>query len=78
MHGVDTGRPRSAAAHQRMLADRSLQFDFPALKTPEPPGWARWIGEVLEDPHRFVQMRTRFGGKRIVDWLSGDQLPRIC
>jgi hydrogenase expression/formation protein HypE len=39
---------------------------------------AALIGEVLEDPHRFVQMRTRFGGKRIVDWLSGDQLPRIC
>jgi hydrogenase expression/formation protein HypE len=36
------------------------------------------IGEVIDDPHRFVQMRTRFGGKRIVDWLSGDQLPRIC
>jgi hydrogenase expression/formation protein HypE len=36
------------------------------------------IGEVLEDPHHFVQMRTRFGGKRIVDWLTGDQLPRIC
>jgi len=25
-----------------------------------------------------VQMQTRFGGKRIVDWLAGDQLPRIC
>jgi hydrogenase expression/formation protein HypE len=36
------------------------------------------IGEVIEDPHHFVQMRTRFGGKRIVDWLTGDQLPRIC
>jgi hydrogenase expression/formation protein HypE len=36
------------------------------------------IGEVIEDPHCFVQMRTRFGGKRIVDWLTGDQLPRIC
>ena len=36
------------------------------------------IGEVQEDPHHFVQMRTRFGGKRIVDWLTGDQLPRIC
>lgn len=36
------------------------------------------IGEVTEDPHHFVQMRTRFGGKRIVDWLTGDQLPRIC
>jgi hydrogenase expression/formation protein HypE len=36
------------------------------------------IGEVIADAHHFVQMRTRFGGKRIVDWLTGDQLPRIC
>jgi hydrogenase expression/formation protein HypE len=36
------------------------------------------IGEVVADPHHFVQMRTRFGGKRNVDWLTGDQLPRIC
>ncbi len=36
------------------------------------------IGVVTEDPHHFVQMNTRFGGKRIVDWLSGEQLPRIC
>jgi hydrogenase expression/formation protein HypE len=39
---------------------------------------AALIGEVLADAHHFVQMRTRFGGKRIVDWLAGDQLPRIC
>ena len=36
------------------------------------------IGEVVADPHRFVQMRTRFGGRRMVDWLTGEQLPRIC
>ena len=36
------------------------------------------IGTVVEDAHHFVQMQTRFGGKRIVDWLAGDQLPRIC
>jgi hydrogenase expression/formation protein HypE len=36
------------------------------------------IGEVIADPHHFVQMRTRFGGRRMVDWLAGDQLPRIC
>ncbi|WP_428417666.1 hydrogenase expression/formation protein HypE [Methylibium sp.] len=36
------------------------------------------IGSVVEDPHRFVQMDTRFGGRRVVDWLSGEQLPRIC
>ncbi len=36
------------------------------------------IGQVTEDPHHFVQMRTRFGGRRVVDWLTGEQLPRIC
>jgi hydrogenase expression/formation protein HypE len=36
------------------------------------------IGEVVEDPHHFVQLETAFGGRRIVDWLSGEQLPRIC
>ena len=36
------------------------------------------IGRVHEDAHHFVQMTTGFGGKRIVDWLSGEQLPRIC
>ncbi len=36
------------------------------------------IGEVIEDEHGFVQMETRFGGSRIVDWLAGEQLPRIC
>lgn len=36
------------------------------------------IGEVIADDHHFVQMTTSFGGGRIVDWLSGEQLPRIC
>lgn len=36
------------------------------------------IGEVNEDAHHFVQMETRFGGRRNVDWLTGEQLPRIC
>lgn len=36
------------------------------------------IGEVVADDHHFVQMETSFGGRRIVDWLTGEQLPRIC
>ena len=36
------------------------------------------IGSVRDDPNRFVQMTTSFGGRRNVDWLSGEQLPRIC
>jgi len=36
------------------------------------------IGKVIEDEHNFIQMETSFGGSRIVDWLAGEQLPRIC
>ncbi len=36
------------------------------------------IGEVIEDAHGFVRMQTGFGGSRVVDWLTGEQLPRIC
>jgi hydrogenase expression/formation protein HypE len=36
------------------------------------------IGEVIADEYGFVQMTTAFGGRRIVDWPVGEQLPRIC
>ncbi|MCZ7591652.1 MAG: hydrogenase expression/formation protein HypE [Kiritimatiellae bacterium] len=36
------------------------------------------IGEVVTDHPRFVTMKTRVGGTRVVDMLSGEQLPRIC
>ncbi len=36
------------------------------------------IGEVTADAAHLVQMETAFGGTRIVDWLAGEQLPRIC
>jgi len=39
---------------------------------------AAMIGKVVEDANAFVQMKTQFGGRRMVDWLSGEQLPRIC
>jgi hydrogenase expression/formation protein HypE len=36
------------------------------------------IGDVIADPARFVRMASRIGGERIIDWLAGEQLPRIC
>ena len=36
------------------------------------------IGNVIEDDHSFVEMITQLGGRRLVDWITGDQLPRIC
>jgi hydrogenase expression/formation protein HypE len=39
---------------------------------------ARIIGDVQETPSGMVLLKTSIGGTRIVDMLSGDQLPRIC
>jgi hydrogenase expression/formation protein HypE len=36
------------------------------------------IGEVVEEKPGRVTMRSRIGGWRIVDMLTGEQLPRIC
>jgi hydrogenase expression/formation protein HypE len=36
------------------------------------------IGEVTDEHPGFVTMKTRVGGTRVVDMLSGEQLPRIC
>jgi hydrogenase expression/formation protein HypE len=36
------------------------------------------IGQVLEKPAGLVTMKSRMGTERILDMLSGEQLPRIC
>jgi len=36
------------------------------------------IGEVVADHPGTVVMKSRIGGTRVVDMLSGEQLPRIC
>jgi len=39
---------------------------------------ARIIGEVVDDIPGRVMMETVIGGTRVVDMLTGEQLPRIC
>jgi hydrogenase expression/formation protein HypE len=39
---------------------------------------ARVVGEIVQDDARLVVLRTTVGGRRIVDMLQGEQLPRIC
>jgi hypothetical protein len=43
------GRDALPDAHQRLLADRDLQFAMPTPRPPpKPPAWAAWIADVLE------------------------------
>ena len=41
-------------------------------------GEAAEIGEVKTDPAGLVLVETAFGGRRVMDMLVGDPLPRIC
>jgi hydrogenase expression/formation protein HypE len=36
------------------------------------------IGEVRAEPERMVLVQSAFGGRRVMDLLVGDPLPRIC
>jgi len=55
-------------------ADRALA----ALRAHPQGEQAAIIGQVTADPPGIVQLKTAFGGTRIVDLLVGDPLPRIC
>jgi len=46
-------------------------------KVPVSSGAVR-VGGVEEAPGRTVVLQSRIGGNRVVDMLSGEQLPRIC
>jgi hydrogenase expression/formation protein HypE len=61
-----------------ICAPESADAVLAAMQAHPLGGNAVRIGSVTEDPHHFVQMETSFGGRRVVDWLSGEQLPRIC
>jgi hydrogenase expression/formation protein HypE len=55
-------------------ADRALE-----LMRKHPLGaQAAKIGSVAEDPAGMVFLKSRIGATRIVDMLTGEQLPRIC
>ncbi|HEX3922015.1 MAG TPA: hydrogenase expression/formation protein HypE [Streptosporangiaceae bacterium] len=65
---------RLVAVTARESAGRALQ----ALRAHPLGGEAAIIGHVTADPPGIVQLKTAFGGTRIVDLLVGDPLPRIC
>jgi hydrogenase expression/formation protein HypE len=58
----------AAQAKDALQALRALQLGSSACM----------IGRVLEDESKLVTMISSIGSERIVDMLSGEQLPRIC
>jgi len=61
-----------------IVARESAEAVLAAMREHPLGGEAAMIGEVVEDHPGRVFMRSRIGGVRVVDVLSGEQLPRIC
>ena len=76
--GID---PMYVACEGRLVAvvdgDQADQA-VAALRVHQLGAQAAIIGHVTDGPPGVVQLRTGFGGTRIVDLLVGDPLPRIC
>ena len=61
-----------------IVAAQDVDLVLSAMKSHPLGQQAAVIGEVTSDHPGFVMMKTRIGGTRVVDMLSGEQLPRIC
>jgi hydrogenase expression/formation protein HypE len=60
------------------VAAEAAQRALAALRSVAGGEDAAEIGEVRTDPPGMVLVQTAFGGRRVMDQLVGDPLPRIC
>lgn len=61
------------------IADKDVaELLIEKMRTTKTGADAAIIGEVVESPGQTVLFKTSIGGSRIIDMLSGEQLPRIC
>jgi hydrogenase expression/formation protein HypE len=72
MYVANEGRLVAFVAPER--ADAALA----AMRAVEGCEEAAEIGEVRTEPPAMVLVETAFGGRRVMDQLVGDPLPRIC
>jgi len=60
------------------VAPEAMDEALGALRKVTGSEGAAEIGEVRRDPPGMVLVETSFGGRRVMDQLVGDPLPRIC
>ena len=72
LYVANEGKFIAIVAHQD--ANRAVE----TIRTHSLGKHAAVIGEVVDEHAGLIMMKTRVGGMRVVDMLSGEQLPRIC
>ena len=61
-----------------ILHEKDAKKALNIMKKSEHGKESKIIGKVIEENNGLVTMKSKIGAARIVDMLSGEQLPRIC
>jgi hydrogenase expression/formation protein HypE len=76
--GIDPMHVANEGVLVAFVAPDAADAALAALRAVPGHEQAAWIGEVRAEPPGMVLVETAFGGRRIMDQLVGDPLPRIC
>jgi hydrogenase expression/formation protein HypE len=76
--GIDPMYVANEGAFAAFVAPESADDALAALRAVTGFERAAEIGEVRTEPPGMVLVDTAFGGRRVMDLLAGDPLPRIC
>jgi hydrogenase expression/formation protein HypE len=78
MLGIDPMYVANEGKLVAFVAEEAADRALAALRSVPGCERAAEIGEVRTEPPAMVLVDTAFGGKRVMDQLVGDPLPRIC
>ncbi len=76
--GIDPMQVANEGKLVAIVAPEAADVALAALRSMPGGEEAAEIGECKTEPEGMVLMATAFGGKRVMDQLVGDPLPRIC
>jgi hydrogenase expression/formation protein HypE len=76
--GIDPMHVANEGVLVAIVAPDQADAALEALRAAPGGAQAAEIGEVKTSPSGMVLVETAFGGKRVMDQLVGDPLPRIC
>ena len=76
--GIDAMYVANEGKLVAFVAPEAADLALAALRATPGCEEATEIGEVKADPPGLVLVETAFGGRRVMDMLVGDPLPRIC
>lgn len=78
MLGLDPLYVANEGIFLAIVAQEKAEEVLEHMRTFEKSQHAHIIGEVVSDHPKQVVMKSKIGGRRVVNMLTGEQLPRIC